>query len=97
MTIPLDANSGLTETWNGWSRPLATASAFRTFIDAWRANDPNGVWGPVAESGGYLLCSRVDGDDKPDKFPVVGRSAAGVALYDLAGWAWVLPKLRAVE
>jgi hypothetical protein len=37
--------SVLPDRWNGWLRPLATADEFGAFLDAWRRNDPNGIWG----------------------------------------------------
>lgn len=59
----------LPERWNGWLRPLGTADAFGNFLDAWRRNDPNGIWGWATEVGDTLVCSRSDDDDPADEFP----------------------------
>ena len=87
--LALVADHVLPERWNGWSRPVATASALADFLRRWRHNDPNGVWGDAFEVDGALLCSRSD-DDYADSFPWVGSNRHGVALYDLTGWVWVL-------
>jgi hypothetical protein len=81
--------SVLPDRWNGWVRPLATADAFGNFLDAWRRNDPNGIWGWVSEVGDTLVCSRSDDDDPVDEFPKVDRLPDGRAIYDLTGWTWV--------
>lgn len=81
--------SVLADRWNGWLRPLATADAFGNFLDAWRRNDPNGVWGWVTEVDDVLVCSRSDDDEPADEFPKVGTLPDGRAVYDLTGWNWV--------
>lgn len=85
----LDAERVLDQRWNGWLRPLATAEAFGHFLDAWRANDPNGTWGYVTAVGGTLVCSVADDDEPADEFPLAGETAEGTPLYDLSGWAWI--------
>lgn len=87
--LALEAETVLAERWNGWLRPYATAQAFGQFLDAWRRNDPNGIWGYVSEVGDVLVCSRPDDDDPDDEFPQVGATADGTPLYDLTGWVWV--------
>lgn len=72
-----------------WLRPLATADAFGAFLDAWRRNDPNGIWGYVSEVGDSLVLSRTDDDEPTDAFPRAGEAADGTPLYDFTGWAWV--------
>ena len=86
--LALRADRVLDDRWNGWLRPWATAEAAATMSAAWKVNDPNGVWGDVAEVNGSLVWSRDDGDD-PDTFPLVGVTEHGRALYDLTGWCWV--------
>lgn len=88
--LALEAVSVLDERWNGWIRPITTAQALGDFLDAWRANDPNGVWGHVTEIGETLVCTRVDDDDFADEFPRVGTTEDSQAVYDLSGWAWTL-------
>ncbi len=78
----------LDERWNGWLRPLATADAFGAFLDAWRRNDPNGIWGYVTEVGDTLVGTVGDDEEASDVFPRAGIMADGTALYDLSGWAW---------
>lgn len=68
---------------------MATVDAFGRFLDAWRANDPNGIWGYVTEVGDRLVCTRSDDEDPADVFPKVGMLPDGVALYDFTGWTWV--------
>ena len=77
------------ERWTGWRRPLATADAFGRFLDAWRANDPNGIWGYATEVGDTLVCSVIDSDEPADEFPRAGETADGTPLYDFTGWVWV--------
>jgi len=72
-----------------WLRPMATADAFGRFLDAWRANDPNGIWGYVTEVGDRLVCTRSDDEDPVDVFPRVGTLPDGAAVYDFTGWTWV--------
>jgi hypothetical protein len=86
--LALRAERVLEDRWNGWLRPLATASAFGAFLDAWRANDPNGIWGYVSAVGDTLVCSVTDSDDPADEFPRAGQTANGTPLYDVTGWAW---------
>lgn len=90
--LALDAEGVLEERWNGWVRPIATAEALGEFLHAWRANDPNGIWGYVTEVGDTLVCTRSDADDYVDEFPKIGTTADGRAVYDLSGWVWVLPQ-----
>ncbi len=87
--MALRASALLDARWNGWARPLATASAMRDFLNRWRLNDPNGTWGHAIEEEGRLLYSSPDSDD-PDLFPRVGMTRSGEPLYDLSGWMWVL-------
>lgn len=87
--LTLNAEHVLDDRWNTWLRPLATARAFADFLDRWRRNDPDGIWGFVTEQDGSLLY--VDSDsDEPEEFPQVARAGTGEALYDLTGWVWVL-------
>ena len=86
--MSLRASALLDVQWNGWARPLATASAMRDFLSRWRSNDPNGTWGDVAQEEGQLVYSSSDSDD-PDLFPRVGMTRSGEQLYDLTGWMWV--------
>lgn len=87
--LALKAETVLLERWNGWLRPLATAAAFGAFLDAWRANDPNGIWGYATEVGDTLVCSVIDSDEPAAEFPRAGEASDGTELYDLAGWAWI--------
>jgi hypothetical protein len=87
--LALDACQVLPDRWNGWLRPVATADAFGRFLDAWRANDPNGIWGYVTEVGDRLVCTRSDDEDPADVFPQVDTLPDGAALYDFTGWTWV--------
>lgn len=87
--LALSAAVVLDDRWNGWLRPLATADAFGTFLDAWRRNDPNGVWGWATEVGDTLVVTRSDDDEPADEFPRAGEAADGTPLYDLSGWVWV--------
>lgn len=87
--LGLCADRVLPERWNGWLRPLATANAFGAFLDAWRSNDPNGIWGYVTEVGDTLVCSRPDDVEPADEFPRAGETSDGAALYDLTGWVWI--------
>jgi hypothetical protein len=87
--LALRAEGLLDESAGGWLRPLATADAFGAFLDAWRRNDPNGIWGYVSEVGDSLVLSRIDDDEPNDVFPLAGQTADGTPLYDLSGWAWV--------
>lgn len=89
--LALDAHAVLPDRWNGWARPLATAAAVGRFLDAWRANDPNGTWGYVTEVDDSLICTRTDSEDYEDIFPKAGVDDTGVAIYDLTGWAWAQP------
>lgn len=66
--MSLRASALLDARWNGWARPLATASAMRDFLNRWRLNDPNGTWGDAIEEEGQLVYSSQDSDD-PDLFP----------------------------
>lgn len=86
--MALGASMLLDSQWNGWARPLATAAAMRDFLDRWRRNDPNGIWGDAYESDGQLVCTNTDSDD-PDVFPRAGETRHGEPLYDLTGWTWV--------
>ena len=86
--MSLRASALLDAQWNGWARPLATASAMRDFLNRWRSNDPNGTWGDVAQEEGQLVYSSSDSDD-PDRFPRAGTTRSGEPLYDLTGWMWV--------
>jgi hypothetical protein len=87
--LALTAERVLDERWNGWLRPLATADAFGAFLDAWRANDPNGNWGFVSEVGDTLVCTVTDDDEPADVFPRVDQTGDGTPIYDLTGWVWV--------
>jgi len=84
--LALRAEGVLDDRWNGWLRPLATAVAVQEFLEAWKANDPNGTWGHVEEKGG-LLVAYSDGE-VVDEFPMVGVTASGEMVYDLTGWLW---------
>ncbi|MHB1009966.1 MAG: hypothetical protein ACYC1E_12170 [Propionibacteriaceae bacterium] len=86
--MALRATALLDSSWNGWARPVATATATRDFLNRWRRNDPNGTWGDAIEADGQLLCTNSDGDD-PDVFLRVGTTRSGEPLYDLTGWMWV--------
>ena len=86
--MALRASALLDARWNGWARPMATASAVRDFLNRWRLNDPNGTWGDAIEKDGQLVYSSLDSDD-PDLFPQVGMTRSGEPLYDLTGWMWV--------
>ena len=89
--LALDADRVLDERWNGWLRPLATAAAFGDFLDRWRRNDPNGIWGYVTEVGtapDITLVYLSSDSDEPEEFPYADRAASGEALYDLTGWVW---------
>lgn len=88
--LALEAEGVMEDRWNGWVRPLATAAALSAFLEAWQANDPNGVWGSAAEVGATLLCTRSDEDEPADVFPFVGMNNDGEMVYDLTGWTWVL-------
>lgn len=88
--LALNAEGVLGQRWNGWVRPLATAQALGDFLDAWRANDPNGTWGYVTEVGDLLVCTRSDDDEYADEFPKAGIAESGQAVYDLSGWVWVI-------
>ena len=87
MILPLALNAALVlpETWNGWARPVATAHAFSSFLDAWRANDPNGEWGYAVEVDGNVRLEYEDQD-----FPLYGVMDDGQSLYELSGWTWVV-------
>lgn len=87
--LALKADRVLGERWNGWLRPLATAAAFGAFLDAWRRNDPNGIWGYATEVGDTLVCSVTDSEEPADEFPLAGETVGGTPLYDLTGWLWV--------
>lgn len=87
--LALRAERVLEDRAGGWLRPLATASAFGAFLDAWRRNDPNGIWGYVSEVGDSLVLSRIDDDEPTAAFPRAGEAADGTPLYDLSGWEWV--------
>lgn len=87
--LALDADHVLPDRWNGWLRPIASAGAFGAFLDAWRANDPNGIWGYVTEVGDTLVSSRPDDDEPADEFPRVGELPDGTPLYDFTGWEWI--------
>jgi hypothetical protein len=87
--LALEAAKVREDRWNGWARPLATADAFGRFLDAWRQNDPNGIWGYVSEVGETLVCSRIDDDWPADEFPLAEVLDDGTRLYDLTGWTWV--------
>lgn len=86
--LALKAEYVLEERWNGWLQPVATAEAFGAFLDAWRANDPNGVWGYATEVGDVLMVTRTDSDEYDDYFGRVGETADGTPLYNLSGWVW---------
>ena len=86
--MALRASALLDARWNGWARPLATASAMRDFLNRWRLNDPNGTWGDATEEEGRLVYSSLDSDE-PDLFPRAGMTPSGEPLYDLTGWMWV--------
>jgi hypothetical protein len=88
--LALQADAILEDRWNGWVRPLATAEALGRFLDAWRANDPNGIWGYVTAVGDVLVCSRLDDDWPADEFPQRGASEDGSPTYDLTGWTWIV-------
>lgn len=85
--LALNTDRVLEDKWNGWARPIATAAAFRDFLARWRANDPNGTWGDVAESEAALQYEDAEGSD-PEYFPCVGTAATGEALFDFSGWVW---------
>lgn len=87
--LALDAAQVMPDRWNGWLRPLATAQAFGTFLDAWRANDPNGIWGHATEVGSTLICTRPDDDEPADEFPQASMLSDGTPLYDFTGWTWI--------
>lgn len=69
--------------------PRPTADAFGAFLDAWRRNDPNGIWGYVSEVADSSVLSRIDDDEPTDAFPRAGEAVDGTPLYDLSGWEWV--------
>lgn len=87
--LALKAERVLDERWNGWLRPLATAEALGNFLDAWRRNDPNGIWGYVTEVGDTIVCTVMDSAEPSEEFPRVGETTSGAPLYDLTGWVWV--------
>lgn len=87
--LALVAAEVLDGNWNGWARPLATAPAIGAFLDAWRSNDPNGIWGWATAVGHDLVVSRADSDEPADVFPAAGEDSDGAPLYDLTGWCWL--------
>lgn len=84
--LALEASIVLPDTWNGWARPIATAKAFASFLDAWRENDPNGEWAYAVEVNGHVRLEYEDQD-----FPLYGVTEEGEALFDFSGWTWILP------
>ena len=72
------------ETWNGWSVPIATAGAVRTWMYENAANDPNGEWAYVVvqEKGGALCLTQ--GDEDVERW-----ESCGAGLYLLEGWTFV--------
>lgn len=87
--LALEAAGILQDRWNGWVRPLATAAAFSRFLEAWKANDPNGTWGTAGIVGNRLAYTPSDSADTVDEFPALGRDLDGRRLFDLTGWVWV--------
>ncbi len=82
-------------TWNGMEAPRATEAQFRAFIDAWRVNDPNGVWGKVTvDNDGNLVHHRsdvaADDTDYDDVFTRVGRTAENQPIYAIEGWVFYI-------
>lgn len=84
--------------WNGFKEPWCTAGQMRRFIDAWRANDPNGTWGDVrvAEFPGVrpkLIVTRNDSDEPEDwdAFDWVGTTPSGEDVFKITGWVFVAP------
>jgi hypothetical protein len=71
----------------GWAIPRTTRREFQRFIEAWADNDPNGAWNPfeISEGDGALIYIYELGKEV---WTVVGLDEHGVALYELAGWAW---------
>lgn len=86
--LALRANAVLDSTWNGWSRPVATAGALQSFLARWARSDPNGTWGRAVPTESELVYISSDSDDE-DHFPRVDKTSAGETLYDLTGWMWV--------
>lgn len=91
-SLALNAERVLDERWNGWVRPLATASAVEAFLTGWRQNDPNGVWGALTATPGSLVYFRSDDDFPAEEFPAAGATGDGRTLYDLTGWTWIIPQ-----
>lgn len=90
--LTLEAEHLLTEHWNGWVRPVATASAFQALLMGWRANDPNGTWGEAVVAGDILVYTPSDDEDPTDEFPAAGSDPNGDALFDFTGWTWILAR-----
>lgn len=90
--VYLRAEAVLDENWNGWGRPIATASALAAFLRACQIEDPSGDWGNVSVIGDDLVVHRVEGDD--DSFAAHGEDSDGARTYNLSGWAWVTVESR---
>ncbi|PFG45133.1 hypothetical protein ATJ97_0055 [Georgenia soli] len=87
----LECESVRAERWNGFVVPVTTARAFREFIAAWQAMDPNGTWSPTGvtvEPNTERLVYR-DGDDNEDRWGLYGVTETGDGLYALDGWTWI--------
>lgn len=76
--------------WNGWLVPVVTEQAFRDFIAASKADDPNGTYdvrGIMVTDEGLIYST---GDhDYDDMWPMVGETSDGTPVYALAGWCWI--------
>lgn len=79
--------------WNGFEAPRCTEAQFRAFVEEWKRNDPNGVWGEVTvNDAGNLVHHRSDvheddsGED--DEFGPVGRTDDNQVIYAIEGWVF---------
>jgi len=100
MTIYLDTEDPTTspaldivgvapERWNGFEVPIVTAAAFRRFIAAWAAMDPNGTWEPTGVTVDGQTLRYTDSEGYEDSWSLAGVTADGEATYALDGWVWI--------